>query len=248
MIVIAFLLSSITGLGTYALAGCTWRDETRNLVALSGFTGNAGFFGIPVLLALLGVEWVGLYLIITLGILFAEITLGYYLGARGHWTVRDAFMKLLRFPVLYGAVLGVAFSFSGFGLTEGVRTYWQYFYGAWAIMGMMLIGIGLSSVQALKFDGTLWAWFFVPRFLVSPLLALGFVALDVLFFQAYSYEIYMMFALMFSVPMAASMVAYAETLNLYPQRTATAVLVSTFLGILTVPATMHGMQLLLQAL
>ena len=53
-----------------------------------------------------------------------------------------------------------------------------------------------------------------------------------------------MLAIFAAVPLAGNLVAYAATLKLHPERMASAVLISTILGIFTVPTAVLALKLL----
>jgi hypothetical protein len=233
---IFLICSALIGFITYAWASAVWRDSKANLIAMSSVTGNTGYFGLPIVLALFGEQWVGLYLFMNMGLLLSEVGLGYYFGARGHADVKGAIMKVLKLPVIYAIPLGLIVNLLNVDMPVVFDRYWNYATGAWVIIGMMLIGIALSKQERLELDGRLILWMFVPKFLVWPLVGVGIIAADHFVFHAFEPVIYSLIAIFTSVPLAGNIVAFAANLNLHPERAAGAVLVSTVLGIVTVPA------------
>ncbi|MBM3602914.1 MAG: hypothetical protein FJX22_03950, partial [Alphaproteobacteria bacterium] len=80
------------------------------LLPITTGSGNTGFFGLPVALALLGNDQVGIYMISYLGTVIFGDTIGYYYVARGNLTVKDALRRVSRLPVLYGMAIGFVLS------------------------------------------------------------------------------------------------------------------------------------------
>lgn len=242
--VLFFLGSSIIGFISYLTAQKLWKSNTANLIGMGSVTGNTMYFGLPVVLALLGPEWVGVYALLNLGTFLNEVGLGYFFGARGNATLKGALIKVLKLPVVHAIWLGLIWNFSGAELPESFVRYWDYSIGAWVILGMMIIGIALSKQSKLDIDLKLLAGMFTPKFILWPIFGFGLILLDKAFFQAFGNETYTMMAVVSSVPLAGNLVAYAATLKLHPEKAAAAVLISTLLAFITVPLAVIAVQLL----
>lgn len=233
--VIFFLGSCTIGIITYLTAQKIWKNNTANLIGMGSVTGNTMYFGLPVILALLGPEWVGVYALLNLGTFLNEVGLGYFFGARGTATLKGAFIKVMKLPVIHAIWLGLLYNLSGLELPESFIRYWDYSIGAWVIIGMMIIGVALSKQSRLEIDLKLLASMFTPKFILWPAFGFGVIFIDIAYFQAFEPEVHMMLAVMTTVPLAGNLVAYAATLNLHPERAAAAVLISTLFAFITVP-------------
>lgn len=242
--IIFFIISAFIGTVSYLTSQQIWKNDIANLIGMGSMAGNTMYFGLPVILVLLGTEWVGVYLLLTLATFLNEIGLGYFFGARGSATVKGALVKVIKLPVIHAIWLGLLYNVSGFTLPEVFTLYWNYSIGASIIIGMMIIGIALSKQVKLEIDIKLLLSMFTPKFVIWPLSGFGFILLDMHFFHLYGSEIYQMLAVFTAVPLAGNLVAYAATLDLHPERAAAAVLVSTILGIFTVPAAIFILKLL----
>lgn len=234
--VIFFLGSMVIGTFSYLMAQKLWKSNTANLIGMGSVTGNTMYFGLPVILALLGPEWVGVYALLNLGTFLNEVGLGYFFGARGNATIKGAIIKVLKLPVIHAVWLGLLYNLSGLDLPQSFIRYWDYSIGAWVIIGMMIIGVALAKQNKLEIDWKLIASMFAPKFILWPAFGFGIILLDQAYFQAFEPEVHMMLAVMTAVPLAGNLVAYAATLNLHPERAAATVLLSTVFAILTVPA------------
>lgn len=242
--VIFYMGSALISYSAYIVSKKFWKNNTANLIGMGSVTGNTMYFGLPVILALLGAEWVGVYALVALGTLISELTIGYYYGALGRADIKKSLIKVVKLPVIYSIILGVVYNLSGLNLPQSMITYWDYSVGAWVIIGMMIIGVALSKQNRLEVDLKLLASMFAPKFILWPLFGFTIILLDQAYFQAFEPEVHMMLAVMTSVPLAGNLVAYAATLNLHPEKAAAAVLVSTIFAIFTVPAAVILCQLL----
>lgn len=241
---VLFCISAAIGTFNYKVNQMLWKNNTANLVGMASVTGNTMYFGLPIVLALLGPEWVGVYALLNLGTFLNEVGLGYFFGARGNATLKGALLKVLRFPVIHAIWLGFLWNIAGFELPQVFDRYWNYSIGAWVMLGMMIIGVALAKQNKLAIDWKLFTALFVPKFIIWPLAGFAFILADMLYFNAFSNEIYIMLAVVTSVPLAGNLVAYAATFNLHPEKAAAAVLISTIMAFVTVPLAVILVQLL----
>lgn len=242
--VLLFIASSVIGIIAYNLARAMWKNNRANLIGMASVVGNTMYFGLPVVLALLGPEWAGVYALLNLGIFLNEIGLGYYFGARGDATLKGALIKVLKMPVVHAIWLGLIYNLSGFDLPESFLRYWNYAIGAWVFIGMMIIGVALSKLDRLEMDWKLLLNLFIPKFVAWPLVGFGIVLADLHYLHWFTEEVHTMLVIITSVPLAGNLVAYAATLKLHPEKAAAAVLISVILGIFTVPAAVLILQLI----
>ncbi|MCI5059863.1 MAG: hypothetical protein MRY79_02200 [Alphaproteobacteria bacterium] len=241
---VTMVISVLCGLLFYNAGKFFWKSNVANLIGQAATSGNTGYFGLPIILALFGPEWAGIYLFMNVGLIVGDFGLGYYIGARGHASVKQAFIKMSKLPLLHGAILGLVWNFSGIGFGDVADNYLDYAYGTWTIVGMMLIGVALSKQLRLEIDWRLIGWMFSAKFLVWPVLMGLAVALDIFFFGVLPSEVHQMMMIFSVVPLAANLTAFSATLNLHPEKAAAAVLISTFLALITVPAAVMLVQAL----
>jgi len=58
-------------------------------------------------------------------------------------------VRVLRLPAIYAMVLGLVFNIAKVRIPVDLISYLDYFKGAYAVLGMMMIGMGLSGVKRL---------------------------------------------------------------------------------------------------
>jgi predicted permease len=229
---IAMVMSSVIALITYAFSKRVYGDANANLLAQAAGTANTGYYGIPLFLLLFPADKLGGYMLVIVGINVFEATLGYYLIARGQFSPKESIAKLLRMPMLYACVAGIAYQTLGLptftGIAEDILLTLRSTY---IVAGMMMLGIGLGSMQSLKLDWTFITISCAAKFILWPLVVAGFVVLDTFalgLLDGYGHGMLMMLVL---VPMAANTVSYAALLNIHPEKAATATLISTLLAV-----------------
>lgn len=236
--VLIFAVGAFCALCAHYFAKKRFSDVTPNLLGMGCGTGNTGYFGLPVMLSIFGDALSGIYLLMNFGIIVFENTLGYYLGARGHVDAKTALKKVARLPAVHATWLGILVSMFDIQETRPMflfYTYWEYFKGAWIVIGMMLIGIALSKVKGFRINPELLGWFFGFKFIVWPLVMFGVVTLDKSLLHLFDTRIHILMMLISSVPLASNIVAFAAHLNLRPSEAATAVLLSTIFALGFIP-------------
>jgi predicted permease len=233
--VVFFVFACVICLGFYGLGKIFFADSTKNILAFASGTGNTGYFGLPVGLAIFGPQALGPVVLCTLGTILFENTLGFFITARGEHSAREAFFKLIKLPTLYAFLLALAVNFSGIALGQGYMDFAQLFRGAYTVLGMMIIGLGIAGVVNFEFDFKFISLAFLAKFLVWPLFMLGLIFLDSGVFGLFSPFLHKIMFLISIVPIAANTVAYAALLKTHPQKAAVAVLLSTLFALVYIP-------------
>lgn len=229
-----FIVCCTMALLTRRLATCM--GPARNLLAFACGSANNGYFGVPVALILFDEHMIGLFMLAGLGFIFFENTLGYYLIARGRFTIRESLARLVRLPPLHGAVIGVVLSILALRIPEFLAPAVRDFRGAYVVFGALIIGLGLSRVKSLRGDRHFAGWTIIMKFAAWPVAVAGLVWADTHFFQIFDGEVHHMMMLLGLLPIPANTVAYAIQLEAGAEKAAVAVFINTVLALIYIPA------------
>lgn len=219
----------------FAISSFFWKDSHRNILAFTAGTGNTGYFGLPVALAVFGPDRLGPVVLALLGFILYENTVGFFTVARGHHTAAESFRKILRLPTLYALAIALILNLSDVGFGTLYLDNVQHVRGAYTVFGMMIIGMGIGSLEHIRLDGRFIGLAFLAKFVAWPTLALSLIAIDRTWLGFYTHELYGVMLLMSIVPLAANTVAYATELKTEPEKAATAVLLSTLFALFFIP-------------
>lgn len=233
--VVIALIGTAMAVTAYKAGGMIFKDETRNLVAMASATGNTGYFGIPIIMSLLGPQALGIYLLMNFALMISEMV-GYYLGSHGQGSWRKSLKKLFSLPVVYAIAAGLIWNALNIPLPDIFMTWWERFTGAWVIIGMMLIGVALSKIERFRVNPRLLAFLFTTKHLLWPAAMYGFALIDQHWLHLFNEDIYKMMLVIGIVPLAGNTVAYASQLDLRPGEAAMAVLLSTLFSVIYIPA------------
>lgn len=233
-----YIFSSVIAFVFLYLYQKSWNDATGNILAFSAGTGNTGYFGIPLAIIFFPPHLADIYIFTVLASLLYESTTGFYVTAKGNFTVRQSIEKILKLPLIYAFIAGVACNLLGFTLPDALHSYSAQFKGAYGILGMMLIGMGLVGLQLKKgsdLDVKFMSILFIVKFLFWPLAILTLIYVDKTFFLFLNEELYKVMFLVSIVPLAGNTVTLAVLLNAKPEKASFTVLLSTIVSVIYIP-------------
>ena len=214
----------------------SWSDPSGNILAFSAGTGNTGYFGIPLAIIFFPPYLADIYIFTVLASLLYESTTGFYVTAKGNFTVKESFHKMLKLPILYAFILGVIFNLLGVVIPEEVSSYTAQFKGAYGILGMMMLGMGLVGLKkGSDLDVKFISINFTMKFIFWPLAILGVIYLDRNFYMFLNEDLYKVMFLFAIVPLAGNTVTLAVLLNAKPEKASFTLLLSTIVSIIYIP-------------
>jgi len=230
--VMTFVMASCIGLLSRFLGMSIIRDPHQTgLLPVACGSGNTGYFGLPIAMALFGADAAGIYFLANLGVVVFETSLGYYFIARGGLSRREALIRVARLPVLYALSAGLVFAALQITLPDAAVKLWDLCRNAYVVVGMMIAGIALAQSEGFKLGAPLTLTAFFGKFILWPLAAIGFAAIDP-FFDVQTHQLILVLSL---VPIAANLPAYAAVNDAPVRDAALLVLASTIFAILALP-------------
>jgi len=232
---LVFTLCTVLGLVHMKMARRFISDGSASIIPLSVGTGNTGYFGIPVALLLFGQEGLALYIVCMLGTTLFETSVGFYLAARGRYSLRDALVRVARLPSVYAFVVAVMLNLAGFSIPEVFTPLFDNLRGAYSILGMMIIGMGILSFRGLAGNPRFTGLAFFGKFVSWPIAAMAFWWLDANIFGFYSLAVYQAIFLISITPIAANTVVIATLLDTAPKQAAGTALLSTLFALAFIP-------------
>lgn len=230
-----FIIAGTLGFLFYTLSKKFWPGTERNILAFSAGAGNVGYFGLPLVLAVLGESALGIAILIVFGSILYENTIGFFLVSKSNASIKESIVKVLLMPRLHAFVVGVILSLLSIQVPEMLKDLFANARGAYSVLGMMLVGIGISRVSRSSVDYKFMLSAFFPRFIIWPAITIGLILLDANFFHIYNQEIHAVFLLLSAVPMASNTVAYSSLHGGHSDKTALSVLISTIIALVFVP-------------
>ncbi len=205
--------------------------KERSIATVAALIGNTGNLGIPLGIALFGEQSVPYTTIINLANVFFVYTFGVYFYSRGHFSVRDSLLNIVKLPVLWAAMIAIALNLSGYRPSGTIEN--TLMMGAYAsmVMQLVLFGIYLYDTKITQMNRRLIGWVSGMKFLVVP--AVTFAALSLTDLPAMVKGILFMEMLM---PLAVANVNLGSLYDCRPKQITALVFITSvlFLGIIFV--------------
>ncbi len=230
-----FFVCGLMAFFAFPLARRLWPDNTAHILAYTCGTGNNGYFGYPLVLALFGEQAFSIAVVAGIGFLLYECTVGLLLLGYGATGAQSAWRRVLCFPLPYAFALGLAWNALHLPLPQQAVDLLLAFRGAFTVLGMMLVGLGLTEVKKLFVDGRFLAMALMWKFLLWPIAMGAVIALDTAVFHLYPDVVHRVMFVLAVVPLAANTVAWATELKMHPDKAASAVFLSTVVALVYIP-------------
>lgn len=232
---VTFVLSSFLGFFSYWLYGKFWQDSHKNILGLSAGTGNSGYVVLPVATAIFNDNTLSIYALGLIGIAIYESSIGCYFCARSVSTFKQSVLKVIKLPLLNAFFFGCTLSLMGFQLPHFLNDFVANMKGSYSILGMVMIGVALSKVQKFEFDVKFTMAAFASKFLYYPIVFNVFILFDRFVLGWYDNEYYNALQLLSIAPLATNTIVLASLYKIYPEKVATAVLLSLIFVLIYMP-------------
>lgn len=219
----------------YHLYGLFFKDVSRNILAMSAGTCNSGYFMLPIAAALFDEYTLSIYMMAIVGVNVYESSVGFYIGARSVDSVKDSLKRVMKLPNLNAFVLGCVVGFSDLQLPDFVNDFVQNMRVTYSILGMIMIGLGISRLKKFELDFKFTLAAFLSKFVIYPLVISCLILLDKWVFCYYDSNYYKAFMLLSTAPMAANTIVVSSIVNYHPERVAAAVLLSVLFVVIYMP-------------
>jgi predicted permease len=220
---------------SYYVFGKYWQDDTRNILAMSAGTGNGGYFMLPIAAVLFDDYTLSIYMMATIGVNLYESSVGYYICAKSITSTQESIMKVLKLPTLNAFALGCLFSFAGITMPDFLDDFTYNMRSSFSILGMIMIGLGLSTIPKFDVDVKFTAAAFAAKFLFYPIAINIFIFFDKYILRFYDENYYDALQLVAITPMAANTIVIASIWKFSAEKVATTVLLSLLFALFYIP-------------
>lgn len=211
----------------------------KNIIAFTSGNANSGYFGLPVAIAIFGNDVAPLAVLLGLGVLLYESTLGLFIIAKGNYSTKDSIKHVLKLPNIYAGIAGLIANILHVKLGSNYTMLVNNFLGAYSVLGMLLIGLSLSSIKHFCFDYKFNLIVFLAKFIAWPVLVLCLISfINYCLPHFFSSTLIGVMLLMSVVPLAANTIVYAIFFGMPPEKPALAVSLSTLWALVYIPLVM----------
>jgi malate permease and related proteins len=225
-----FILSAAIGIFFFKIR--LFKGPTHNLFAFGSGNANTGYFGIPVTAALVGPEAVDLAILVAIGLIFYENTVGYYITSRSHFSARQALLRVFRLPTIYAAISAIIWRSLMLPIPNWFFAAGDSARATYSVLGFAMIGLSAAAVGRAHLD---WKYVIsaqLSKFALWPIAIAILAQIFQLLGISLSPQATGVLAVMAFVPMAANTVVFATLLKAEPEKAAVAVFISTLVALM----------------
>ncbi|MCT6880965.1 AEC family transporter [Snodgrassella alvi] len=214
---------------------CHYRNQDNCALILASCFMNNGNYGTPVILVFFGSAGFDIAVILMVLQQFVMSTLGTYFAAKGSNDVegisqRTVLKKVLRMPIVHGALLGLIFQILHIPLSKEILLAVGMIGDSSIPVIMLILGMQLATLHIKQIELPKISFALILRLIVSPLwavLLVYFMPLDLM-----AKKILIVLAAM---PTAANTTLMSVQFNTKPQLVSSATFFSTVLSLITLP-------------
>jgi predicted permease len=232
---VVFIISTAMCIICYNLFGMYFDDQSRNILATASGTANAGYFVLPVAASLFDDYTLSIYMMAVVGLSIYESSVGFFVCARSVNSTQESIRQVLRLPNLNAFILGCLFSLTGLTLPEFLDDFIYNMRGAYSVLGMIMIGLGVSTLNNFQIDLKFTGSAFISKFIFYPAAINLFILLDKFIMHNYNTNHYHALQLLSTAPMAANTIVFASLTKVQPEKVAATVLLSALFSLIYMP-------------
>ena len=210
------------------LISLSLKDKKDRIIAsLTPLIGNTGNLGIPISYFFWGDFGAMVATLINLANIFFIYSFGIFFFAKGEYSFKEAFKKIIKIPVMWFGILALILNLSGVHFNDEVMKILQMGAFASIVTQLIIFGVYIAEIKIKANDKALIIVTIINKFIVFTFI--GFIVLKFLgVSEKYLYPILLEIA----TPLAISNVNLAALFNLYPQKVSFLVLITSLLFLL----------------
>ncbi|MEK9726716.1 MAG: AEC family transporter [Candidatus Margulisiibacteriota bacterium] len=230
-----FLLILIVGyILTFTLSYFILNDPKDKAIAtITGLIGNTGNMGIPLGLAIYGIESVAYTAMINLVNSIFVMVIGAYTYSRGSYSFKQSIINVCKLPMIWASVMAFAIHVLNIHISEDFFHFLEMGAYTGLVLQLIIFGMFLAAVSWHNSYPKLASITLTAKFLILP--ALAFVCIHFFQLRPFYAQILMLQTL---VPVAINNVNLAALYHCDPHKVAWVSFISFILASLTIPVGM----------
>ena len=207
---------------TYLISLMLKDKKDRIIATLTPLIGNTGNLGIPISYFFWGDFGAMVATLINLANIFFIYSFGIFFFAKGEYSFKEAFKKIVKIPVMWFGILALVLNLKGIHFNADIMKILQMGAFASIVTQLMIFGVYIAEIKIKADDKALVFITLINKFVVFVFI--GFVLLKML---GVNEKLFWPILLEIATPLAISNVNLAALFNLYPQKVSFLVLVTS---------------------
>ncbi len=212
------------------LISLTLKDKKDRIIAtLTPLIGNTGNLGIPISYFFWGDFGAMVATLINLANIFFVYSFGVFFFAKGEYSFREAFKKIIKIPVMWFGILALILNIKGIHFSDEVMKILEMGAFASIVTQLIIFGVYIAEIKIKVEDKLLVLITIINKFVVFVFI--GFIVLK---FLGVEKKLFWPILLEIATPLAISNVNLAALFNLYPQKVSFLVLITSVIFLILI--------------
>ena len=200
--------------------------KERAIFSIAGFVGNTGNIGIPLGIALFGMESVIYTTLINIANVFVVYILGVYLYSRGSFSIKQSLLNILKIPIVPASLVAIFINLNEIPIAPQIQELFKMGAYAGIVLQLFLLGTFLSGIKIQELKKSLFIGVMSQKFIIIPL-----VTAFILSFTELSFFVQGVILMEMIVPLAVANINLASLYNCKPKEVTALILMSTLIFI-----------------
>ena len=198
--------------------------KERAIVSVAGFVGNTGNIGIPLGIALFGMDSVIYTTLLNLANVFVVYILGVYIYSRGSFSIKKSLFNIVKIPIIPASIIAILININHIELAPQIKEFFKMGAYAGIVIQLFLLGTFLYGIQLKAIKKSLYLMVLSQKFIIIPL-GTAFI----LSFSHLSLFVQGVIFMEMIVPLAVANINLASLYDCRPQEVTGLILVSTLM-------------------
>jgi len=143
--------------------------KERAIVSIAGFVGNTGNIGIPLGIALFGMESVIYTTLINIANVFVVYILGVYIYSRGSFSIKQSLFNIVKIPIIPASVFAIILNLSQVNIIPQIQELFKMGAYAGIVLQLFLLGTFLYGIKLTALKKSLFFTVMTQKFILIPL-------------------------------------------------------------------------------
>jgi len=200
--------------------------KERAIINIAGFVGNTGNIGIPLGIALFGMESVIYTTLINIANIFVVYILGVYIYSRGSFSIKKSLLNIIKIPIMPASIIAIIININGIEIPIEIQEFFKMGAYAGIVLQLFLLGTFLYGIKLTNMKKSIFITVMSQKFILIPL-----ATLFILSFTDLSLFVQGIILMEMMVPLAVANINLASLYNCRPKDVTTLILLSTLIFI-----------------
>jgi predicted permease len=143
--------------------------KERAIVSISGFVGNTGNIGIPLGIALFGMESVIYTTLINIANVFVVYILGVYIYSRGSFSIMQSLFNIVKIPIIPASAFAILININDINIALPIQEFFKMGAYAGIVLQLFLLGTFLYDIKLTALKQSLFFTVMGQKFIIIPL-------------------------------------------------------------------------------